>query len=213
VTVGIIACVEVTTTTVVTTPQTTSTSAPTTETSSIAPITSATSLPATTSGTTVLPTSVETTTICQKDMARVGGVYVSSVVYSVEPLPETNNADLTSTTGGGVSFPSVPDTTGLFDANNRPLYNIIITFNPAGVDSFSTLIVNPGTNVDKFAIQFYVPSYPNQPFTFAPEFADIPLSYNSTIVNSRPSIMYFPPQVPSPISGIRISILSTTDNK
>ena len=146
-------------------------------------------------------------------MALVGGVYVSSLVYSVQPVLGTNNVDLTSTNGNGVTFPSVSGTTGLFDQNNRPLYNVTLTFNPAGVDSLGSIIVSPGTNVDKFAVRFYVPSYPDQPFTFAPEFFDIPLYYNSTIQNSRPSITRFPVQVPSPLSGIRISVLSTTDNQ
>ena len=39
-------------------------------------------------------------------MAQVGSVYVSSVTYSVQPVQGTNNADLTSTTGNGVSFPN-----------------------------------------------------------------------------------------------------------
>ena len=93
----IIACVEVTTTT-----------ATTTLASSTTPIT--TTIPSTpsptTSGTTTLPTSVQTTTNCQKDMAQVGTVYVSSVTYSVQPVQGTNNADLTNTTGNGVSFPN-----------------------------------------------------------------------------------------------------------
>ena len=146
-------------------------------------------------------------------MAAVGGVYVSSLVYSVQPVPGTNDVDLTSTTGSGVTFPSVPGTTGVFDQSNRPLYNVTLTFNPAGVDSLAIITLSLGTNVDKFAVRFYVPSYPDQPFTFAPEFADIPLYYNSTIQNSQASITRFPQQVPSPISGIRISVLSTTDNQ
>jgi hypothetical protein len=204
--VGIIACVEVTTTTVGTTPVSTGVPLATT-----LPPTQAPTQP--TSGTTVLPTTVVTTPICTQNMATVGGVYVSSVVYSVQPVAGTNNVDLTSTNGSGVTFPSVPGTTGLFDQNNRPLYNVTITFNPAGVDSLASIIVGLGTNVNKFAVRFFVPSYPDQPFTFAPEFADIPLYYNSTIKNSQASITRFPQQVPSPISGILISVLSTTDNQ
>ena len=151
--------------------------------------------------------------MCQRDMALVGGPFVSSVTYSVQPVSGTNNVDLTSPTGNGVTFPLVPSTTGLFDDNNRPLYNITLTFSPAGAQSLARLVVSEGTNVDKFAIRFFVPSYPNQPFTFGPEFADIPLYYNSTLINSVPSIIYFPPQVPSPMSGIRISVLSTKDNQ
>jgi hypothetical protein len=201
----------VTTTTVGTTPASTgvpsgATALPT------QPPTASTPVPST-SGTTVLPTTVVTTPVCTQDMALVGGVYVSSLVYSVQPVAGTNDVDLTSTNGGGVTFPSVPGTTGLFDQNNRPLYNVTLTFNPAGVDSLASIIVSPGTNVNKFAVRFFVPSYPDEPFTFAPEFADIPLYYNSTIQNSQASITRFPQQVPSPISGILISVLSTTDNQ
>lgn len=175
--------------------------------------TTSSTAPPTTSGTTVLPTTVQTTSICQKDMAIVGGPYVSSVDYSVTPVSGTT-VDLTSTTGNGISFPTVPNTTGLFDTNNSPVYNITITFNPAGADSLGSIIVNNETNVNKFSVRFFVPSYPNQPFTFSPSYANNPLYYNSTISNSQPaSIVYFPPQVPSPISGILISVLSTTDNK
>jgi len=86
--VGIIACVEVTTPITATTP---------------------------TSGTTTLPTSVQTTTSCQKEMAQVGTIYVSSVAYSVQPVKGTNNADLTSATSNGITFQSVPSTNGLLD--------------------------------------------------------------------------------------------------
>jgi hypothetical protein len=216
--VGIIACV-VTTTTTGSTAESTSTSSATTipTTSGISsspapPTTSTTVLP--TSGTTIIPTSVETTPVCQRDMALVGGVYVSAVTYSVQPINGTNNNDLTSnTTTNGISFPTIPGSTGLFDQNNRPIYNVTITFSPLGADSLSILRINSNSNVNKFAIRFFVPSYPNQPFTFAPQFADIPLYYNSTILNSQTSINYFPPQVPTPISAIRISILSTIDNQ
>jgi hypothetical protein len=107
VTIGIIACVVISTTT--TTPVTITTTASPTP---------------TTSGTTILPTSVQTTTGCQKQMAQVGGVYVSSVTYSVPLLPGINEADLTSNSANGVTFQSPPDTTGLFDDNNQPIYNI-----------------------------------------------------------------------------------------
>jgi hypothetical protein len=211
VTIGIIACVESTTTTIATTSESTSISSATTV--SITSGTSSSPAPPT-SGTTIIPTSVETTPVCQRDMALVGGVYVSAVTYSVQPINGTNNTDLTSnTTTNGISFPTIPGSTGLFDQNNRPIYNVTITFSPLGADSLSILRINSNSNVNKFAIRFFVPSYPNQPFTFAPQFADIPLYYNSTIVNSQPSINYFPPQVPTPISAIRISILSTIDNQ
>ena len=148
-------------------------------------------------------------------MAIVGGPFVSSVAFSVTPVSGTP-VDLTSTTGNGISFPTAPNsapTTPLFDTKNSPVYNITITFNPAGADSLgSIIIINPGTNVKKFSVRFFVPSYPNQPFTFSPSFSNNPLYYNSTIINSQPSIVTFPPQVPSPLSGILISVLSTTDN-
>ncbi|CAF1010447.1 unnamed protein product, partial [Rotaria sordida] len=204
VTVGIIACVEVTTTTIGTSPKTTGRPLSTT-TSSIRMITS--------SGTTIVPTSVQTTTRCKRDMAQVGSVYVSSVTSSIEPLGGriTNNVDLTnSETVNGVTFPSVPDTSGLFDKNNKPLYEITFTFNPAGVDSLSSIIVNKETNVNQFVVEFFTPSNLNQPFTISP---NTPLSYTSTIIDSRASIMNFLSDVPSPLSGIRISILSTTNNQ
>ncbi|CAF1508693.1 unnamed protein product, partial [Rotaria sordida] len=166
----------------------------------------------TSSGTTIVPTSVQTTTRCKRDMAQVGSVYVSSVTSSIEPLGGriTNNVDLTnSETVNGVTFPSVPDTSGLFDKNNKPLYEITFTFNPAGVDSLSSIIVNKETNVNQFVVEFFTPSNLNQPFTISP---NTPLSYTSTIIDSRASIMNFLSDVPSPLSGIRISILSTTNN-
>ena len=146
-------------------------------------------------------------------MAIVGGPYVSSVAFSVTPVSGLNsNSDLTSNIPGtGISFPTVPNTTGLFNTKKSPLYNITITFNPAGADSLGSIIINPGSNVNKFSVRFFVPSYPTQPFTFSPSFTNNPLYYNSTIINSQPSIVVFPPQVPSPISGILISILSTND--
>ena len=206
---GIIACVEVTTTTAGTTPASTSTAS-----SSIASTTGAVTTPAPpTSGTTVVPTSVATTTVCQKDMAVVGGQYVSSVTYSVQPVAQTSNDDLTSPTGNGVTFPSVPGTTGVLDDKNNPIYQITITFNPSGVDSLGSMTINPISNVQTFAVQFFVPSNPNQPVPVAPELADQPLTVTSTIVNSQPSIVNFPSQLPSPISGIRILVLSTTQNQ
>ena len=198
---GIIACVEVTTTTTGTTPGSTSTPLSTTVPTTLS--TTSSTAPPTTSGTTVLPTTVQTTPICQKNMAVVGGPYVSSVAYTVSPS-SGNNVDLTSTTGNGITFPSVPKTTGLLDQNNQPVYKVTIIFNPAGADSLGSVIVNPGTNVNKFSIQFVVPNQP--PDTN-------PLYLNSTIINSQPSIVSFPSQVPSPLSAIRIGVLSTTDNQ
>lgn len=211
---GIIACVEVTTTT---TPASTSASS-----ASVPPTTGpiggtqggVTTPPPPTSGTTVVPTSVATTTVCQKDMATIGGQYVSSVTYSVSPVDGTNNADLTSATGNGVDFPSVSGTTdGVLDSTGTPVYQITLTFNQPGVDSLGSITVNPNSNVDKFAVQFFVPSNPNQPVPIAPERADEPLSVQSTTSTGRTAILNFPSQLPSPISGIRIVILSTNDDQ
>ncbi len=193
---GIIACVEVSTTT--TTPVTTTTPASPTPTPS---------------GTTTLPTSVQTTTGCQKQMAEVGGVYVSSVTYSLPLLPGVNEADLTSNTGHGVTFQSPPDTTGLFDDNNQPIYNIILTFNPSGVNSLSSIIVNGNSNVDKFSVEFFNLSNPNQLITYSSDLGSLPVSYNSTFINSQALLVNFPQDAPSELSGILINILSTTDNQ
>lgn len=203
-TVGVIACVEVSTTTVGSTSGSTATPARvpiTEETTSVTPAPP-------TSGTTTVPTSVTTTTVCQKDMAVVGGQYVSSVTYSVQPVDGTNNDDLTSTTSNGITFTPVSGVTGLFDGNNQPLYQITITFHQAGVDSLGSITVNPTSNVNRFAVQFFTQSNPNQPVTLA----DKPVELTSTIINSRPAIVDFPSQLPSPISAIRIIILSTSDN-
>ena len=192
-TIGIIACVEVTTTTG-TTPASISVS------SSSTPITS---------GTTTLPTSVRTATICQIDMAQIGGVYVSSVNYSVPLVQPSNENDLTSATSNGVTFQSLPGTTGLFDQNNQPIYNIILTFNPSGVNSLSSIIANQESNVVKFSVEFFGLSKPNQLITYLTQPGNIPVSYNSTFTNSQASLVNFPPDAPSELSGIRISILST----
>jgi hypothetical protein len=196
VTIGIIACVAVTATTTIPI-ATTTPSSPT----------------PTTSGTTILPTSAQTTTGCQKQMAQVGGVYVSSVTYSVPLLPGINEADLTSNTGNGVTFQSPPDTTGLFDENNQPIYNIVLTFNSAGVNSLSSIIVNGNSNVDKFSVEFFGLSNPNQLITYSTESGTIPVSYNSTFINSQALLVDFPQDAPSELSGILINILSTTDNQ
>jgi hypothetical protein len=166
-----------------------------------------------TSGTTTLPTSVQTTTNCQKDMAEVGSVYVPSVTYSVQPLPGTNDADLTSPTSNGVTFQSVPDTTGLFDSNNQPLYTITLTFNSAGVNSLSSVITNTGSNVNEFSVQFFSLSNPNEVITAPSTTGDVPVSYTSTYTNSQASLTDLPSDAPSDLSGIRITILSTTDNQ
>jgi hypothetical protein len=197
--VGIIACVEVTTTTTVTTPiTTTAQTSPT---------------PTTTSGTTTIPASVQTTTSCQREMAQVGTIYVSSVAYSVQPVKGTNNADLTSATSNGVTFQSVPSTNGLFDTNNQPLYTIDFTFNPAGVNSLSSVVANAGSNVDQFSIEFYGLTNPNQLITYPSGSGVGPISYTSTYTNLQASLTTFPDNAPSDLSGIRISILSTTNNE
>jgi hypothetical protein len=132
-------------------------------------------------------------------MAKVGSVYVSSVTYSFQPVKGTNNADLTSATSNGVTFQSVPSTNGLFDTNNQPLYTIDLTFNPAGVDQFS--------------IEFYGLTNPNQLITYPSGSGVGPISYTSTYTNSQASLTTFPNNAPSDLSGIRISILSTTNNE
>ncbi len=189
---GIIACVEVTTT-------------------PITPITTAalSSTPQTTTGTTTLPTTVQTTTVCQKDMANVGGVYVSSVQFSPPLVPESNDADLTSPTSNGITFQS--SSTGLFDQYNQPLYTIILTFNPSGVNSLSSVIANGASNVKQFSVEFFGLSNPSQLLTVPSDI--IPVSYNSTFINSQLLIASLPPDAPSELSGIRISILSTVNDQ
>ncbi len=196
---GIIACVEVTTTTTITTPITTTTTP--------------SSTPTTTSGTTTFPTSVQTTTVCQKQMAQLGTVLVSSVIYSVPPVEGTNNADLTNPTSNGVTFPSVTSTNGLFDTNGQPLYTIDLIFNPAGVNSLSSVFANVESNVNQFSIEFFGLSNLNQLMTSPSGAGTVPVSYNSIYTNSQASIVTFPDNAPSDLSGIRISILSTTDNE
>jgi hypothetical protein len=192
--VGIIACVEVTTTTV--TPITTAT-LPTT--------------PQTTSGTTTLPTTVQTTTVCQKAMADVGGVYVSSVKFSPPLVPGSNDTDLTSPTSNGVAFQSSSVSTGLFDQYNQPLYTIILTFNAAGVNSLSSVVANQDSNVKQFSVEFFGLSNPSQLLTVPS--GTIPVSYNSTVTNSQVSLVDLPEDAPSELSSIRISILSTVNNQ
>jgi hypothetical protein len=146
-------------------------------------------------------------------MAQVGGVYVSSVTYSVPLLPGINQADLTSNTGNGITFQSPAGTTGLFDEKHQPIYNIILNFNPAGVNSLSSIIVNGNSNVDKFSVEFFGLSNPNQLITYSTESGTIPVSYNSTFINSQALLVDFPQNAPSELSGILINILSTTDNQ
>ncbi len=165
------------------------------------------------SGTTTLPTSGQTTTTCQREMAQVGSVYVSSVTYSIQPVKGTNNADLTSATSNGVTFLSVPSTNGLFDTNNQPLYTIDLSFNPAGVNSLSSVVANAGSNVDQFSVEFFGLLNPNQLITYPSGSGVGPVSYISTYTNSQASLATLPNNAPSDLSGIRISILSTTNDE
>jgi hypothetical protein len=144
-------------------------------------------------------------------MAQVGTIYVSSVTYSVQPVQGTN-ADLTSTTGNGVTFPQPSGTTGLFDQNDQPIYSVTLTFNPAGVNSLSSIILNGNSNVDQFSVEFFGLSNPNQLITYPTGAGNIPVSYKSTIINSQPFIVTFPADAPSDLSGILITILATDDN-
>jgi hypothetical protein len=146
-------------------------------------------------------------------MAQVGGVYVSSVTYSVQPVQGTNNVDLTNTTGNGVNFPQPVGSTGLFDdQTNQPIYTIVFTFNPSGVNSLSSIIANANSNVQKFSVEFFSLSNPNALITYPTDAGDIPVSYNSTFTNSQASLTNFPEDTPSNLSGILITILSTTGN-
>lgn len=162
------------------------------------------------SGTTTMPTSVQTTSICQKEMAQIGTVYVSSVDYSIQPVTGTDNMDLTKPNGNGINFPSVPNTVGLVDENNKPLYQITLTFNPAGVQSLSSIVVNSDTNVNGFSVEFFDATNPTQPFSITP---DQPVVSNSFVIQNLASIVDFPSQLPSVLSAIRISIISTSDNE
>jgi hypothetical protein len=148
-------------------------------------------------------------------MGIVGGQYVSNVAYTTQPISGTNDADLTSDTNNGISFPQPPTgSNGLLDNQNQPLYTILINFNQPGVDSLGSVTVKPkpNSNVNQFGVQFYVASSPNQPYTLSTGSANQPLYLKSSI-GSQPSITSFPPeQVPSPLIGIRIIVLSTTDS-
>ncbi len=144
-------------------------------------------------------------------MAQVGSVYVSSVSYSIRPLNGIVDSDLTKPTGNGISFGLVGDEPRILDENQQPLYQITLTFNRAGVNSLSSIEVNPETNVKMFSVEFFTTTNTKQPVLTE---SNVPLSYNSTLnKDSLPSIVNFPPQVPSPLGGIRISILSTTDDQ
>jgi len=146
-------------------------------------------------------------------MAQVGGVYVSSVTYSVQPIQGTNDVDLTNTASNGVTFQQAPGTTGLLDQYSQPIYNITLTFNQAGVNSLSSIIVNENSNVDQFSVEFFGLSNPNQLITYPTAVGNIPISYKSTVINSQPSIVTFPADAPSDLSGILITILSTINNQ
>ena len=146
-------------------------------------------------------------------MAVIGGQYVSSVTYSVQPVSGTNDNDLTSTTGSGITFSPKEGTEGLFDKNDKPIYDVTLTFRTPGVDSLGSITVNPKSNVDKFSVEFFVPSNPNEPVTASTESADKLTVTSSTSDSSSAAIVRLPSQVPSPLSGIRITVLSTTDKK
>lgn len=144
-------------------------------------------------------------------MTQVGSIHVDNVTYSVQPLEETNDNDLTNTSTNGISFPSVPNIEGLYDINNQPIYQITFNFNPPGVHSLSSVIVNAESNVIQFSITFFTVSNPYEPYRNS--HGDV-LSYKSTTnSNSQASIVNFPSEVPSPLSAIRIAILSTTDDE
>jgi hypothetical protein len=87
-----------------------------------------------------------------------------------------------------------------------------LTFNPAGVNSLSSVIANADSNVDKFSVEFFGLSNPNELITYSTDLPDIPVSYNSTFANSQALLTIFPSNTPSDLSGIRITILSTTDD-
>jgi hypothetical protein len=146
-------------------------------------------------------------------MAQVGTVYVSSVKYSVQPVQGTNKDDLTNPNSNGVTLQSVTSPNGLFDSNNQPIYTIDLIFNPAGVNSLSSIVANAGSNVNEFSVEFYGLSNSNQLIPNLNVPGNVPLSYESTYANSQASITTFPSNAPSDLSGIRIIILSTTDNQ
>jgi len=221
VTVGIIACIlpttpgASTTTTVGTTPSSTLGAVPAEATTPAS--TAGTTPPVPTSGTTTVPTSVTTTTGCQKDMAIVGGQYVSTVDYpATQPVSGTEPTDLTSDTTNGITFPQLPAGSPLLDNNNQPLYTIDINFNKPGVNLLGIVAVKPkpDSNVEKFAVQFFVPSAPDQPFVLSSLPTNKPLYYNSTLKGVQPLIDTFPvEEVPSPLIGIRFIVLETKDSQ
>lgn len=206
-TVGIVACVEVTTTTSSTSPTTTTSSSATSTALTTSASSPTTSSP--TSGTTTLPTSVQTTTVCQKVMAQVGGVYVSYVTYSVQPLQPTDSTQLTSnsSTTKGVSFPSVPNTTGVLDQDGQPIYSINIEFSPQGADYLASVSLAPTSNVNGFSVKYFTSNNPKQPIESSPGVAIVS---TSTLINSQASVVDIPNGLPSPLSAIQIDILSTS---
>jgi hypothetical protein len=146
-------------------------------------------------------------------MADVGGVYVSSVKFSPPLVPGSSNADLTSPTSNGVTFQSSSAATGLFDQNNQPAYTIILTFNPAGVNSISSVAANQDSNVKQFSVEFFGLSNQSQLLTVPSGSGVIPVSYNSTVTNLPAPLVALPEDAPSELSGLRISILSTVNNQ
>lgn len=217
-TVGIVACVEVTTSTSTSTasPTTTPSSSATSEGTVPVPVPNETNAPAatsiTTSGTTTLPTSAQTATVCQKVMAQVGGVYVSSVTYSVQPLQPNDDTQLTSNspTATGVSFPtSSLATEGVLNDKNEPVYTVTVTFTtPQTATSFASIVSGPQSNVNSFSVNYFASSNPNQPIQ---DVNGTPIVSTSTLVNSQASVVNIPPGLSTvTLSAIRINILSTT---
>ena len=219
---GIIACVEVTTTlTTGTTPQSTAGTSVSTSSSPsvVVGLMETGSTPSSPiSGTTTIPTGVQTTGVCTKDMAKYDGVYVLSVIYPREqPAVGTSNVDLINPTSNGINFPSVSTTNPILDEMTKPRYTMIVVFNPAGVNSLSSIIINNNdSNVQQFSVEFYVesPLNPTYPYISTLNNNNV-LSLTSTMKTSEEAakLVNFPQdQIPSPLTGIRISVLSTTDN-
>lgn len=212
-TVGIVACVEVTTSTSTasptTTPSSSVTSAGAVPVSGETIVSSATSTP--TSGTTTVPTSAQTPTVCQKVMARVGSVFVSSVTYSVEPLQPNDDTELTSNspTAKGVSFPRSPlATDGLLNDKHEPVYTVKITFPPQTVISLASIVFGLQCNVKNFSVYYFAPSNPSQPIE---DVNGTPIVSTSTLVNSQASVVNIPSGLSTvTISGLEIKILYTT---
>lgn len=209
-----VACVEVTTSTSTASPTTTPSSSATSSgpVQSATVVSSATSTP--TSGTTTVPTSAQTATVCQKAMAQVGGVYVSRVTYSVPPSQPYDDTQLTSDspTAEGVSFPSSSlATKGLLDDNNKPVYSITVTFPRGTSPALASIVCGPQSNVQSISVTYLASTNPNQPIQ---DSNGLPIASTSTLVGSQVSVVNIPPTLSAfTVSGIEISILSTTANE